>query len=346
MMFVIVLVLPFSPPVSQDKTTELAIQRLQYLYQLKRLMEPAWPMFGDDRYNIPILYFAGDTTFVANPHEKFIRLFQPERIFHKGDITIYRLDHRIDTAKLQMQVSVTFADSTVYNYREPYMKCNSREEFIKITEFIPDELGWAAMIMHEFFHGFQILHAPYQEYLYQNNLTIQGATDAMQGLFMSQVWYTDMVNVENDLLVKAIASGQEEEIYRFITEFFAVRDERRSRIDAGPDFDFGQQERSFETLEGTARFMEFYLLSNARQNKEIRGIFLKMGEDYLPDVTQTTEGLSKTTEGHYYYATGYNMTCLLKKLKIDYTSVLFNQPVVTLEDLLRNNWQTYNNKKK
>lgn len=320
---------------SQDKTTKLAIARIQYVYQLKKeIGNKAWPSFGEEKYNIPIIYYAGDTTYIANPHEKFQKQFNPRLIFTSGDIKIFQLNHRIDTARLRMLVSVTFGpDTAAYDYYTPYMKCNSREEFIKVTNFRPDTQGWAAMILHEFFHGFQFQYDGYLRYASQANLTNRAIGEALQNLYATQQWYKDYVNTENQLLMKAYKANRKKETDSLIDEFFKIRNERRSHISSSPDFKFDLNEKNFETLEGCARFIEYYVFTIPVGDKHLTSIDenFTINPSHLPG---SIDALGNVTEGDYYYATGFNIARLLTKLNIDFKPMLFKQPDISLEDIL------------
>lgn len=320
---------------SQDITTKLAIARIQYVYKLKKeIGDKAWPSFGDEKYNIPIIYYAGDSTYIANPHEKFQQQFKPRLIFKNGATKIFQLNYRIDTARLRMMVSVTFGpDTTAYDYYTPYMKCNSREEFIKVTNFQPDTRGWAAMILHEFFHGFQLQFVNYLRYTAQANLTNRAIGEALQNLYATQQWYKDYVHTENELLIKACNANGKRETDSLINEFFKVRNERRSHISTGPDFKFDFNEKNFETLEGCARFIEYYVLTIPVGDKKLVSVDEHFTNKPSP-LPERIDALGKVTEGDYYYATGYNLARLLTKLKIDFKAMLFSEPNVNLEDIL------------
>jgi len=320
---------------SQSKTEELAIARIQYVYKLKKAIgDKIWPSFGNDKYNIPIIYYSGDTTFVANPHPKFVKQYDPIPIFVRSKLSVYRINRRIDTVQLRMMVSVSYGpDTTLYDYNTPYMKCNSREEFIQATPFKPDTRGWVAIILHEFFHGFQFLHEGYRDYVARHNFIYSAVRDPLQNLFRTQDWYRDYLKSENDLLLKACKSENRQQTDSLIRVFFDIRKERRSRIKTDSDFDFELTEKSFETMEGCARYVEAMLFSYYVKDRQLAAVdtaFNNKGNS-----RENIEALERITEGDYYYATGYNIVRLLKKLNIDFSSVLFKNPSVTLEELLR-----------
>ena len=322
---------------SQAGTAELAIARIQYVYKVKKAVgNGAWPSFGNDKYNIPIIYFAGDTTFIANPHPKFIQQFTPTKIFQKKDLVIYRVDHRLDTVRLRMLTTINFGpDTSSYDYNAPYMKCNSREELIQVTQFKPDTRGWVNIIMHEFFHGFQFLHNDYRQFVAQNNFIYSAMRDPLQNLFNSEIWYKDLASLENELLIMANRSTDRKEADSLIGVFFKTRNERRSRIQANPDYNFAFVEKAYETMEGCARFVESYFITEYVRDKRLASIDPAFKRN--ANTQSLLDSLGIVTAGDYYYATGYNIMRLLKKRNIPFTSILFKQPTATLEDML---WQS------
>ncbi len=321
----------------QDKLTQLAVSRIQHVYKVRKMLgDEAWATFGGTQYSLPIIYYTHSTTFIANPHPKFLNRFSPKLLFESSDLKIFKLDYRIDTARFHMNVSMSFgADTTAYDYYTPYIKCSSREEFESVTGHHPNTQAWASMVLHEFFHGFQFLQNPYLQHAIQNNLIYPSIGESLQQLYVSHKWFTDYINLENELLLKAIASKRKQETDSLIVEFFKVREIRRSHIGSGSNQDFNLLEKSFEMIEGTARFIESYTLAHPFVDERLSVIdtsFRVHG-----DILMQLENLSKSisSSGSYYYATGYNMTRLLKKLQIDYPSILFKQPSITLEDILK-----------
>lgn len=323
---------------AQTKSSDLAIARIQYIYKVKQALgNNLWSSFGDERYNIPLIYFNGDTTYIANPHLKFIRKYSPRLIYKKGKLKIFQLDFRIDTARMRMLTSMTNGpDTTLYDYNDPYMKCSSREEFINTTGFQPTTQGWVAIVLHECFHGFQYRHPAYYQYASQHNLINLSAGTALQNLYITYPWYKDYIDTENDLLLKAIAATGKQTRDSLIGEFLKVRAERRSHISSGSDTTFNVMEKNFETMEGTARFAEAYILSSPLKDKDIMAVDPHFNKDNVAAPLADIESLAMASTGNYYYATGYNMIRLLKKMNVDYSKLFFKQPSLTLEDVL---WQ-------
>jgi len=331
---------------AQDKTTQLAIERIQYIYTIKQALgNKAWPSFGKDSYNIPLIYYAGDTTFIANPHPKLMKQFNPAPIFRKGKIAIFKLDYRIDSTRMRMLVSMSPGpDTSAYDYNDPYMQCSSREEFARVSGFQANTQGWAAIVLHECFHGFQYLHSGYHQYAIQNNLTNISAGKTLQGLYTEYQWYKDYINTENDLLLKAIKAASQQETDSLVAAFFTTRQQRRSHIGSDAGLAFSMLEKNFETMEGTARFIEAYALSFPVKDKHMATVDPHFSKDNIAGSQEEIDDLSKATTGNYYYATGYNITRLLKKMKVAYDAILFKQPSITLEDMLREHQDKQKNK--
>jgi len=322
---------------AQDRVAQLAVARIQHIYLLtKQASENSvWGSFGSNRYNIPLIYYAGDTTYIANPSAKFLKQFKPKLIFETRGTKIFKMDSRLDTAPMHMEVGVSTGDTTAYDYYKPHMRCSSREEFEKVTGFKTDTRTWASMVLHECFHAFQFFHKEYIREGFKNNVMFPVVGERLQRLYSSFDWFKRYIDMENALILKAIQSTRKQETDSLIREFFKVRDQRRSQTKPVTDQDISFLEKSFETLEGTARFVEAYALEYPANDPRLKTV------DANFDAVRTAlfampESLFKTEiSQRYYYATGYNITRLLKKLGHDYTTVLFQQPLVTLEDILK-----------
>jgi hypothetical protein len=322
---------------AQDKETQLAIARIQYIYKAKQsLGDSAWATFGSTLSTIPLIYYNGNVTYIANPHDKLIRQFQPKQVFKDKGFRLFKLDYRIDNTPFYMMVSMSIGpDTASYDYLTPYIKCSSREEFEKVTRHPTNTVNWAAMVLHECFHGFQYLHKGFTKHSIESNFIYLAIGDSLQQLYRSYEWFKNAVDLENDLLLKAIQSTRKNETDSLVRSFFDVREKRRIQTKAVTNHDIGLLERSFETVEGTGRFVEAFAMEHPLPDKNLGVIdssfYMRDKSPFvLPVYLYETEA-----SGKYYYTTGYNMTRLLKKLKYDYTSVLFKLPQLTLEDLLK-----------
>jgi hypothetical protein len=323
---------------ARDKEEQLAIARIQYIYMSKQIIgDPAWSSFGSEQNNIPLIYYTSNATFISNPTEKFIRQFDPKLIFKSKSIQIFKLDYRIDSTPLHMQASAAFgADTSAYDYHSLYIKCSSREEFETVTGYPTSTALWASMVLHECFHGFQFLHPGYVEQAIQSGFISPSVGDSLQYFYKSYEWFRKSIDTENDLLLKAIQSDREYETDSLVREFLKLRDQRRLRTKSETNYDIGLLEKSFETMEGTARFIEAYALEHPVKDDGLRAIDSSFKTTGNSMSYKLPEYLYKTAlTVRYFYATGYNQTRLLRKLNKDCCALLFKQPSLTLEDIVK-----------
>ena len=324
----------------KDTSTQLAIARIQYIYLIKKTIgDAAWAGFGSKKYNIPLLYYTNNATFISNPREKFLRQFHPKLVFENKTIKIFRLGYRIDSISLHMHVSIGVEeDSAAYDYYSPYIRCTSREEFETVTGYKTNTRLWVSMVLHECFHGFQFLQPGYTKEAIETGFIFTSIGDSLQQLYKSNKWYKQYVDSENNLLLKAVACSSKKGTDSLLHQFFMVRSERRLRAKAETNQDIALLEKSFETFEGTARFIEAYVLQHPLDDKVLSIIDSSFTIEHkvIRFTSNLPEYLYKTeVSDRYFYATGYNETRLLKKMNVNYTSMLFNQQALTLEDVLQ-----------
>ena len=333
----------FSCGGKKEKQDQVILDRIEYVYNLKSLIdEDIWTDFSDKKFDLPLVYYTDTTCYVTNPTEKFINTYIPSLVFENGTLKIYKT-HLLDSIPFHMSVGITYGDSTAYNNRSPFMNCSSLE----ITEkFIPDALSteqWVTMIIHEYFHGFQFKHPMYLNYFEQNLLGVSG--DSLKELYEKNTWFKEGVDKENDLLLKAIKSDSTTEVLNSVQRFFVLRDQRRERIKQLLNSDIKTIEEGYETMEGTARYLEFSLYSKFAteqpDSKLVKSDTLYHSNDYFRDYRiEKDQWLYLTSNTSYYYAIGFNMARLLDKLKIEYKSLLFNESGLTLEKILRKQIKT------
>lgn len=152
----------------QGKADKLVIARLQYIYKARQNLGDSATSFGGKQYDLPLIHYDGDTTFISNPTGKFLDQFRPKPVLEKNIAKIFKLDYRIDSAPFYLKVSMSMGeDTTVYDYYAPFIKCSSREEFEKVKGGPISTQKWSALVIHEFFHAYQFFHKelPAKQYL-------------------------------------------------------------------------------------------------------------------------------------------------------------------------------------
>ena len=290
------------------------VERLQYVYALKVVINDSiWSGFADKQYDVPLLYYGDTCCYVVNPTEKFLAMYPSFLIHSDNNIQIYQTE-KVDDKPFHMHVTFTDEESNI-DYRTPFIRCSSLEQ---TSETIPDVTSvneWATMVMHEYFHGFQFKNDGYLD-IYEA-ITNAVLPDTLTALAASHDWYNESITRENDLLLKAIDTNDMEASRAYIQSFFELRNERRERVKKELCIDIVALEQLYETMEGSARYIEYCL-------------YRHFGNFNLSDAKWLY-----TVGRKYYYATGFNLLRLSDKLKINYKCGIFRD-VSTVEKNLRN----------
>lgn len=316
----------------------LIFDRIGYIFHLKQLIgQQVWQDFADPKFDLPLIYYTDSACYVANPTERFISNFRPELVFEEAALKIYKTP-LLDSIPFHMETNITMGDSSAdYNYYSPFMNCSSFEITQKTIPDVNSTEQWTSMILHEYFHGFQFKHPDFLAYFEKHIAGIPA--DSLKRMYQSHQWYKERVDKENELLLAALEEEDENEIRRLIQSFFRLRTQRRLQSRQQLNFDLQPVEKTFETMEGTARYVEYALYSYFAQ-KEADEKLMKSDTAYHSYAyfrnhrLEQDKWLYLTDKTTYFYATGFNLLRLLDKLKIDYQSRLFLEGELSLEDLL------------
>ena len=288
------------------------VERMQYVYALKMVINDSiWSGFADKQYDVPLLYYGDTCCYVVNPTEKFLAMYQSVLIHSDNNIQIYQTE-KVDDKPFHMHVTFTDEESNI-DYRTPFMRCSSLEQ---TSETIPDVTSvneWATMVMHEYFHGFQFKNDGYLE-TYET-ITNTVLPDTLIALAACHGWYKESITQENDFLLKAIDANDIEASRAYIQSFFKSRNKRRERVKKKLGIDIVALEQLYETMEGSARYIEYCLYRHF-------GNFNFSDAKWLYTVGRK-----------YYYATGFNLLRLSDKLEIDYKYEIFKDVSIVERNL-------------
>ena len=229
-----------------------------------------------------------------------------------NNIQIYQTE-KVDDKPFHMHVTFTDEESNI-DYRTPFMRCSSLEQTSKTIPDVTSVNEWATMVMHEYFHGFQFKNDGYLD-IY-DTITNAVLPDTLIELAASHDWCRESITQENDFLLKAIDANDIEASRAYIQSFFKLRNERRERVKKELGIDIVALEQLYETMEGSARYIEYCL-------------YRHFGNFSLSDAKWLY-----TVGRKYYYATGFNLLRLSDKLRIDYKYLIFKN-VSTVERYLR-----------
>ncbi|NBA73996.1 hypothetical protein GOQ04_00440 [Emticicia sp. ODNR4P] len=314
--------------------------RILFVYHLKQTVEAeTWKTFNAPQYDVPLIYFTDSSSYVANPTKKFLETFKSELVLEDGTIKIYKTQKRVDDSPFHMETGMTLGDPTPdFNYHSPFMMCSSFEETVKTIPDVGSTDEWTTMIIHEYFHGFQYKHKPYMEYYEKEIVQIQ--PDSLSAFYKTVPWFKESIDIENRFLLEAISEKDNIKTAKILRDFWVKRKQRRQKFQKVFKFDIDKFEKCYETMEGTARYVEFSLYNHFAQRKPDERLLksdssFKSFAKFKNYKLQKDQWLYLTNKTTYFYATGFNMARLLDKLGIDYKSRLFKDGKISLEDILR-----------
>lgn len=321
---------------SQSGSSEKAILlRMEALLHLQNeILEKAWPGTTGSLFSIPFIYYTDSACYVANPTEKFLQQFKSELKYKTDKITIYK-SARIDEAPFHMEVHVS-DNPADFNFGFPYGRISGFDETRKYAPELPAS-QWCGMILHEFFHGYQFRHEPYLQYAYEKKLIYAVINDSLQSYYKNYDWYKKSVDEENDLILKAIGEKKKAARNKLVLKMFTLRDARRKQSAGQVNRPVDFYEQGFETMEGTARYIEDATGTHFSKVK-FSDEFMKIDTAFNNAISKpgvNPESAYKTAVSQKYtYAIGFNMARLLDVYGNNYKSRLFKEPGLTLEKIL------------
>ncbi|MDI9867913.1 hypothetical protein [Flectobacillus roseus] len=314
--------------------------RILFVYHLKQTVEAeTWKTFNAPQYDVPLVYFTDSRSYIANPTEKFLKTFKSELLLEGGKVKIYKTQKRVDDSPFHMETGMTLGDPTLeFNYHSPFMMCSSFEETVKTIPDVGSTDEWTTMIIHEYFHGFQYKHKPYMEYYEKEIVQIQ--PDSLSAFYKTVPWFKESIDLENRFLLEAISEKDNIKTAKILRDFWVKRKQRRQKFQKVFKFDIDKFEKCYETMEGTARYVEFSLYNHFTQRKPDESLLksdssFKSFAKFKNYNLQKDQWLYLTNKTTYFYATGFNMARLLDKLGIEYKSRLYKGGKISLEDILR-----------
>ena len=338
--FIILTIILFSCNEQTINKDQLIFDRIEFVYNLKETIdENIWKTFTNREYNVPLIYYTDTSSFIANPTEKFLSIYKSNLVYETRQLKIFKTENILDSIPFHMETGMTLGDTTnEYNYHSPFMKCSSFEITNKTIPEVPTTEQWATMIMHEYFHGFQYKHQAYINYYEKNIVQIQ--PDSLKSIYKNNLWFKEKIDLENNLLLQAIIEKDSSKTNFIVDSFFKVRDERRKLTKQKLNFEIGNYEKCYETMEGTARYVEYSLYSKFSTRRGDYKLVksdtsYKSFDQYRKYNIENDQWLFMTSKTTYFYAIGFNMARLLDKLKVEYKSKLFNQGGLSLEEILK-----------
>jgi hypothetical protein len=338
----------FWDEVKSQNREQLIFDRIEYIFNLKPIIaKKYWIGFDEKKYDVPLIYYTETESYIANPQKDFINYYKPTLVFKNSKIKIYKTLKRFDDIPFHMETSFGIDDSTDKIIQPaPIMYCSSFEATSKKIPQSTSTEYWVTMIIHEYFHGYQFKFKPYSRTIFEKTGNV--SEDSLSEIFKNNIWFEDKIKKENDFLLKAIQSQIKSKTESYIDSFFIVRKGRRTEIKAKLNFEIDDIEKIYETIEGTARYIEYNLQVEYATKKPDKKLIIVDTAYHSYNVFKNYK-IEKdprlfTPGKRYFYATGFNIVRLLDKLNIDYKSRLFKEGNLSLDEILETKYKKKNGK--
>lgn len=320
------------------KEEQVIFDRIVFIYNLKSTINEAiWKDFDLKKFDLPLIYYTSSTSYIVNPTLKFLDQVKSDLVFENRKVKIYKTKKILDSVHFHMHTGLTLGDSTGnYDYKSPFMNCSSLEITRTVIPGVNSTEQWATMVLHEYFHGYQYKH---NNYLVDFEKHAIEPEDSLRHLYSTNKWFKERIIKENDLLLKALSCKDKLETRKLLIDFFSLRKERRLRVQQTLNKDIAPMEKIYETMEGTARYIEHGLFNSFAYAKVDPNLVVSdtafHSFDFFKNYKiEKCEWLYKSGSVSYFYASGFNISRLLDKLAIEYKSRLFNNAEVSLEQIL------------
>ena len=194
---------------------------------------------------------------------------------------------------------------------EPRMECSSPEITFQTVPGVTSYEEWYAMLLHEYFHGFQ--HKKYPgcwDRMIETCPEDFYTSDSLIAIRNHNRWYREMLDEENGLITRMYESSDIEEVRDLFREFLPLRERRLDMVKEKIGLDIREFYPITEAIEGGARYIEYSLYKE--QGLEDTGWMFNLDGD------------------SYYYASGFYLMLMLEKFGIDFKNDLYGKyPTLT-----------------
>jgi hypothetical protein len=318
-------------PTTALATTDcLACERITLFARSRQLVDNRiWTGLSSRLLSRPLLYFTDSNTYVAFATPGLFKGYTRDTLVCNNGLSLLKMK-RLDTRPFHMENKMNFGDTTSPFYRQPIMLCSDVET---MHRFVPDfkrTEDWLQLVMHEYFHSFQFVHPASMAYLADS---VRMAADSLDKIYLATNWFGEALQQENAALLSAIGSKAQDSMYWYLARFIETRESRRTRYEKLYKPGLTAMENFWETIEGTARYVEYYMAGYFSQladkaSNRCDSLFHNFA-DYINQPDFEDNAVSRKRTGimpAYYYVTGFNLCRVMDKLGIAYREELFHHP--------------------
>lgn len=324
------------PVATQDNTCEICERIYQIDTLISYIATAYWPGLDEPQYRAPLFYFTDSNTYMTAPNAIVKKHFRSKKIQCSNKLELYKLARRVDKIPFHMSNQTDIAKKRSPYYRNPVMFCSDVAAANRIEPDISNTEEWLAIVLHEYFHAFQLKHSGMMNYLADS---LKMGADTLITLYRQNEWLKNDLKTENDLLLRAIATANKDSMNYYIKAFLLKRKERRAAFKTKMGYDIAPIENFWEKMEGPARYVEYHLAYI--YNKTVLPKHIQYCDTFFNEYkTYKQPGFEKMAWMHdktlimpaYYYVTGFNMCRALDKCGVNYKKDLFDNgtPLSTL----------------
>ena len=315
----------------------VACERINVFIKSKELISNiVWKGLNDDAHIRPLLYFTDSSTYIAFGSDILFKNYNYELLDCGNGFSLLKLP-RMDAQPFHMENNMNFKDTASIFYNQPMMLCSDVETLIKVVPDFNKTEDWLQLVMHEYFHSFQFSHKATINYLSE---VIQISSDTLNKIYIQNAWFGELLENENNALLNAIRATTGDSMNHYMDEFYQIRQRRRMQYESLHNLNLSIMENFWETIEGTARYAEYYMAGNFYKiatgtSSQCDSLF-KNFRDYsdMINFENELEFIERTKMMQaYYYVTGFNLCRLMDKIGINYKQDLFNHPAEGLYEI-------------
>lgn len=324
---------------SYTPSETVIVERIKWIYKVKEFAaRKTWPDFANQDKQVGLAYFTDSCSYIVDPAGILQKRIKTVPFYKNDSITILRTKTRIDDRPFHMETMMETKDRSAIFFNHPVMCCSDYEGTVKNLPQVSSLQEWASMIVHEYFHGFQLVHRATASY---GDDSVQLRGSQLDGFYKADARFRSSADQENELLLSCLQTGDRKKTDSLLKQFKRLRETRRALLEDQFKNNFAAQENFYEKLEGTAKYVEIGLIRSFKQFPVDQRL-LKIDTAYKAAAYRnfdlTKEKWMYETGGsmHYFYATGFNLLRVLDKLRIPYKKNFFDDNKATPYTLLEN----------
>lgn len=316
---------------------KIIIARLTWLYKVKEFAATlSWPEFSGSKNDIALAYFTDTSSYISDPGIVLQQRVATKPFYRKGKHSILKTDKRIDDRPFHMETAMDMKDSSLLYFNYPVMMCSAYESTLAQMPDLGSLQEWAAMVIHEYFHGFQFRNPGLTAYG-DSAVSLRGSQ--LQAFYNQYDWFKASIDQENKLLLHCLTLTDSRQIKTTLRTFCSLRESRTRRLEDSLSIHLALQEAFYEKLEGTAKYVELNLIAGFKKFPADRELQL-LDTAYKTNAYQHFDLNAEQwryTPGSisYFYATGYNLLRVLDHLNVSYKKGFFKNNELTPYSLLK-----------